>query len=216
MPVCRPSFASLENLRRTRHRAISTTIGLALILAGCSTQGTDNDTSPAESSTATSATTAPATPSTQASARTVEFSVQAHGVETDQTFRTTGPAAELRYGNGRLTGSTTIDGRAATAELLAQVGYRNGSGPFAGFWTFTFSDSENLVLSYSGETTASGSGTTIIGDLRVFGGTGAYADVTGGGTLRGERTAALGGDVAYQFTLQLGGLPSGDTPPSTN
>ncbi len=216
MRVCQPSFASLESPYRTRHRVLCAAIALVLILAGCSAQVTHNESTSAESSSATSATSTPPAPTTPDSTRTIEFSVQATGVETDQTFRTTGPASELRYGNGRLTGSTTIDGRAATAELLAQVGYRDGSGPFAGFWTFTFSDSANLVLSYSGETTASGSDTTIIGDLRVFGGTGAYAHVTGGGTLRGERMAALGGDVAYQFTLRLGGLPAGDSSTSTN
>lgn len=211
MPACAPSFASPTSHFRTRVGAISASLALVLILAGCSAQTNDN-----ESSSATSASSTPTAPTTPTSTRTVEFSVQAHGVETDQTFRTTGPNTELRYGNGRLTGTTTIDGREATAELLAQVGYRNGSGPFTGFWTFTFSDASNLVLSYSGETTASGSDTTIVGDLRVFGGSGAYADVTGGGTLRGERRAALGGDVAYQFSLQLGGLPAGDTSTSTN
>jgi hypothetical protein len=131
----------------------------------------------------------------------------AHGVDSDQTFRTTGESGQLRYGNGRLSGQTSINGEVATAELLAQVGYDNGSGPFSGYWTFTFTDESTLVLSYDGHATKQGADTAIDGDLRVFGGSGRFSAVTGSGTLRGERRADLGGDVNYQFTLDLAGLP---------
>ena len=66
----------------------------------------------------------------------------------------------------------------------------------------------SLALRYEGPATKSGDDTMIVGDLSVFGGTGSYASVTGGGTLHGERTVALGGDVDYRFSLNLSGLPT--------
>jgi len=66
----------------------------------------------------------------------------------------------------------------------------------------------SLALRYEGQATKSGDDTMIVGDLTVFGGTGSYAAVTGGGTLHGERTVALGGDVEYRFSLNLSDLPT--------
>ncbi len=173
-------------------------IGPALmgtVLIGCS-----SGTPAADVSASTSSSQAPqSTP--------VTFEVLAHGVDSDQTFRTTGASSQLRYGNGRLSGQTSIDGEPATAELLAQVGYENGSGPFNGYWTFTFADSSSLVLSYSGQTTKQGTDTSIAGELTVFGGSGRFSAVTGAGTVTGERRAELGADVNYRFTLNLAGLP---------
>ena len=137
----------------------------------------------------------------------VTFEVMAHGIDSDQTFRTTGGSGELRYGNGRLTGTSTLEGEPVAAELLAQVGYANGSGPFTGYWTFTASDGATLVFDYSGQATKQGDDTLISGELTVFGGSGRFASVTGGGTVTGERRAALGGDVDYRFSLELRGLP---------
>jgi hypothetical protein len=56
-----------------------------------------------------------------------------------------------------------------------------------------------------GRTKASADGTnaSFVSDLRVVGGTGKYASVTGGGLFTGERQAALGGAVAARFHLDL-------------
>ena len=178
-----------QTSRRTS--AATAIVLIALMLAGCGAGG--------------SAETSAMNPSPESKTITA---VMAHGVDSDQSFRTTGANAQLRDGNGRLTGNTTIDGAPADAELLAQVNYDQGSGPFTGFWTFTFGDGSDLVLAYSGTATKTGDDTSIVGDLTVFGGTGSYASVTGGGTLRGERTVALGGDVDYRFSLTLAGLPT--------
>lgn len=184
--------------------SIAIVVTMSILIAGCSSSDTTATTSTDPVASAPGA--------TQESSEPIEFSVRAHGVDADQFFRTTGAAGERRYGNGRLTGTTTIDGRPAQAELLAQVDYVDGSGPFVGFWTFTLGDASSLVLSYAGEATRSGTDTMITGDLRVLGGTGTFATATGGGTLRGERTTQLGGDVDYHFTLHLAGLPAGETP----
>ncbi|CAB4323731.1 unannotated protein [freshwater metagenome] len=196
-----------QTSRRTS--AATAIVLIALMLAGCGAGGSA-ETSAMNPSPESKTITAPTSgsPSPAVSGRSVEFAVMAHGVDSDQSFRTTGANAQLRYGNGRLTGNTTIDGAPADAELLAQVNYDQGSGPFTGFWTFTFGDGSDLVLAYSGTATKTGDDTSIVGDLTVFGGTGSYASVTGGGTLRGERTVALGGDVDYRFSLTLAGLPT--------
>jgi len=188
---------------------LALTITMAVVLLGGCRSNSSSRTTPDSSITeSTSATSSPEASDGAETAHLVEFTVLAHGVDTDQNFRTTGAEVQLRYGNGRLTGNTTINGEPASAELLAQVAYDNGSGPFTGFWTFTFGDGSNLALRYEGQATKSGDDTMIVGDLSVFGGTGSYASVTGGGTLHGERTVALGGDVDYRFSLNLSGLPT--------
>ena len=181
---------------------------LVVLLGGCRSNSSSTKAPDASITESTPAPTSPQASDGAGTGRLVEFTVLARGIDTDQNFRTAGADSQLRYGNGRLTGSATINGEPANAELLAQVSYDNGSGPFTGFWTFTFGDGSDLALTYAGRATKSGDDTTIIGDLVVLGGTGSYASVTGGGTLRGERTVALGGDVEYRFSLTLSDLPT--------
>ena len=198
----------IPNTQVSRSILALTIVMVVALLGGCrgsSSSATISDPSITEST--------PSTPPPEASdgaetGHLVEFTVMAHGVDADQSFRTAGADAQLRYGNGRLTGDTTINGEPASAELLAQVNYDDGSGPFTGFWTFTFGDGSNLALRYSGQATKSGDDTAIVGELTVLGGTGSYTSVTGGGTLHGERTVALGGDVEYRFSLNLSDLPA--------
>jgi len=200
----------LQRLTSSASLIATSMVLIAMVLTGCGAGGSavKESGTPIPNPAPTTAPDASESSSPEDSERSVEFAVMAHGVDSDQSFRTTGANSQLRYGNGRLTGNTTIDGDPASAELLAQVGYNTGSGPFTGFWTFTFGDGSNLVLTYVGQATRSGDDTTITGALAVFGGTGSYASVTGGGTLRGERTVALGGDVDYRFSLNLSGLPT--------
>ena len=47
---------------------------------------------------------------------------------------------ENLYGWNQLTGTAQVDGAAVEIEMLGNVDYRNGSGEFFGFITFTFSD----------------------------------------------------------------------------
>jgi len=150
---------------------------------------------------------AAARPAFAASPERVRFEVMAHGDPAAQAFRTVGPDAEVRYGNGTLRGTTTIAGTPYDAELLGTLHYVDGSGPFTGWWTFTAPDGDRLALAYRAEVRQRGTATRITGRLHVIGGTGALVDVTGGGTLTGVRRTDLGGDVQYSFDLRLRHLP---------
>ncbi|MET0920969.1 MAG: hypothetical protein ABWY77_07200, partial [Acidimicrobiia bacterium] len=91
-------------------------------------------------------------------------------------------------------------------EMLANVDYLNGGGPFFGFVTFTFADGSTLGVSMQGQSTVTTPGstdTTFASTLGVIGGTGTYVNNAGSGTFTGSRTAALGGQVAATFDLNL-------------
>ncbi len=110
------------------------------------------------------------------------------------------------YGWNRLLGTATLDGQPVGVEMLANVNYLNGSGPFFGFITFTFADGSTLGVSMQGQATVAGAGSTdtsFASTLGVIGGTGTYVNDTGYGTFTGARTAALGGQVSATFDLQL-------------
>ena len=122
-----------------------------------------------------------------------------------RTLYQVGPNNQSTYGTNRLVGTATLDGQPVAIEMLANVDYKTGNGPFFGFITFTFSDSSTLGVSMQGATTAAPNGTdaTFASTLGVIGGTGRYLNTTGFGTFAGTRSAALGTDVGAEFTLQL-------------
>lgn len=122
-----------------------------------------------------------------------------------RTLYQVGPNNQSTYGTNRLVGTATLDGQPVAIEMLANVDYKTGSGPFFGFITFTFSDSSTLGVSMQGATTAAPNGTDakFASTLGVIGGTGRYLNTTGVGTFAGTRSAALGTDVGAVFTLQL-------------
>lgn len=89
-------------------------------------------------------------------------------------------------------------------ELLGNVAYTNGSGPFFGFVTFTFADGSVLGTQVQGIATKQPDGTIrFASTLGVLGGTGTYARTQGSGTFTGSRAAALGQPVEATFTLDL-------------
>lgn len=116
-----------------------------------------------------------------------------------------GAGNTVTYGQNQLTGTVTVDGQPVTIQMLANVDYTAGSGPFFGFVTFTFSDGSTLGTRMQGLATANAdaSVTTFASMLGVFGGTGRYVAAAGSGSFTGERLSALGGDVTATFDLQL-------------
>ena len=114
------------------------------------------------------------------------------------------------YNNGavtagwnQLTGTTTVNGSAATVELLANVNYANGSGPFFGFVTITLPDTSALTLKMNGQALLnSGSGTTAFSStLSTVGGSGSYASTVATGSFTGSRSSTLGSPVHLDFLL---------------
>lgn len=123
-----------------------------------------------------------------------------------RTLLNAGASNSITYGWNRLTGTATLDGKPVSVEMLGNVNYTNGNGPFFGFITFTFDDRSTLAVSMQGQAVQSPSGaSTVAATLGVFGGTGRYEKATGTGTFMGERPAAVGATVGSTFDLKVAG-----------
>lgn len=144
--------------------------------------------------------------------RTVTLIYTLTGEAADQHFHTAGRNGELTYGTGRLTGTSTLDGAPVGIELLASVGYTDGSGPFTGWITIGSGADDTMGLEYEGFVTRRGERTLINGTVRVVAGTGAWVDASGSGRVSGRREGTIGSDVVYTLTLTLQGLPPASYP----
>jgi hypothetical protein len=115
---------------------------------------------------------------------------------------------EHRYGEAQLVGKAELAGEQVDVEVLAIVNYLDGNGPFEGFWTFTAGNGDRLALSYSGEAEQRDGRGQLRGTVKVLGGTGRYAKVTGSGTVEGKRSGEFrsGTAIAYLVTLHLSGV----------
>lgn len=122
-----------------------------------------------------------------------------------RTLINAGPQGSITYGWNRLTGTATLDGKPVAVDMLGNVNYTSGNGPFFGFITFTFDDKSTLAVSMQGQAVQSPSGaSTVAATLGIFGGTGRYEKATGTGTFVGARSAAVGAPVDSTFDLQVG------------
>src|SRR5690606_3642761 len=112
------------------------------------------------------------------------------------------------YGWNLLVGETAIDGETVEVEMLGNVSYREGSGPFFGFVTLTFPDGSTIGLRMdNGEAKANaGTQTHFTAKLTVLGGTGRYLDVKGSGRWEGGRDTAVGSEVHMDVRLKLRGI----------
>lgn len=114
-----------------------------------------------------------------------------------------GAGKEYRYGSAQLVGSSEFAGKPVSAELLAVVNYKDGNGPFVGFWTFTAENGDSLAFTYTGTTTQRDGVGRISGKVQVLAGTGQYVGVTGSGDVTGVRDGSLGSGSVIAYTLEL-------------
>lgn len=119
-----------------------------------------------------------------------------------------GAEKEHRYGEARLVGSAEFAGEQVEVELLALINYLRGNGPFEGFWTFTAGNGDRLAFTYAGRSVQRDGTGYIRGEVEVLGGTGRFVNVTGSGTVDGQRSGEFGSGSAidYTITLRLEGL----------
>jgi hypothetical protein len=146
------------------------------------------------------------TPVGAGGAGTTPLQVRATLASTDRTLHQVGAGNRSTYGWNRLAGATTIGDGPAAVELLGNVDYTGGSGPFTAFLTITLADGSALGATVQGQATANAAdgSTAFAATVGVVGGTGRYAAITGGsGTFTGSRTTALGGNVGATFDLEL-------------
>jgi len=121
-----------------------------------------------------------------------------------RTLLNAGPQGSITYGWNRLTGSARLDGKNVSVDMLGNVNYTAGNGPFFGFITFTFDDKSTLAVSMQGQAVESPNGaSTVNATLGIFSGTGRYEKATGTGTFVGARPAAVGATVDSTFDLHV-------------
>ncbi len=123
-------------------------------------------------------------------------------------MRTLLTAGSITYGWNRLIGTASLDGKPVLVDMLGNVNYATGNGPFFGFITFTFDDKSTLAVSMQGQAVQSPNGaSTVAATLGLLGGTGRYDKATGTGTFVGARPAAVGATVDSTFDLKVSGGP---------
>ncbi|MBV9412947.1 MAG: cupin domain-containing protein [Acidimicrobiia bacterium] len=125
-----------------------------------------------------------------------------------RTLLNAGPKGSITYGWNRLTGNANLDGKPVAVEMLGNVNYTAGNGPFFGFITFTFNDKSTLAVSMQGLATQAPDGSsTVAATLGIFGGTGRYENAAGTGTFTGSRSAGVGAAVDSTFDLTVSNGP---------
>lgn len=119
-----------------------------------------------------------------------------------------GADKQIRFGDAQLVGKAELAGDPVDVELLCIINYLKGNGPFEGFWTFTAANGDLLSLTYAGTTQQRDGVGHISGTVKVLGGTGKFVNVTGNGTVTGQRDGsfASGTVIAYEIDLHLNGL----------
>lgn len=119
-----------------------------------------------------------------------------------------GAEKERRYGEARLVGTAEFAGQQVDVELLCILNYLRGNGPFEGFWTFTADNGDRLAFTYSGAAEQRDGVGYLRGEVEVLGGTGQFVDVTGSGTVTGQRGGEFGSGsvITYTIDLRLEGL----------
>lgn len=182
-------FSGNFQLRKIRVMAIAVMAVMAIVIAGCSDSSADS-----KSSSST----------TIKDAQTVEFPVTLTSAES--RLLKVGPQDQHTYGWNKLVGSSTFNTQSVSVEMLGNVDYDNGNGPFFGFVTLTTTPGNTIGMRMDGSAKVRSDGSTALsGTFTVIGGTGTYVNVIGNGTMDGSRQAAVGSPVELVFKLNLSG-----------
>ena len=127
------------------------------------------------------------------------------GAPEDQRLRNVGFEGSVRYGIFRIAG-TGASGAALPVQVSAfgTLGYRTGSGPFAGFLVLDNGGGDVLYCRYEGHTTQlSVDSTRILGRLDVIAGTGRFDGARGEGEVRARRGGPVGSTQLTSIRLWL-------------
>ncbi len=126
-----------------------------------------------------------------------------------QILEQVGAGGEQTYGWNELTGTATTSSGDVQVQMLGNVEYVDGSGPFFGFLTLRFASLSTLGLRMKGTATVRDDGSTDLkAMLRVVGGNAAMTGAKGRGKITGERRQELGGAIEITVTLRLRGIGS--------
>ncbi len=202
MPSTRRSPRRSPRAGVLRGVAVAVSVAAMLSLAACgAADGT------AEGDTGATPTTAPVTtvaPGPDAETVKVEMSSKAN------TLYEIGRDGTQTYGQNTLVGDAQVLGETAQVEILGNVDYTKGSGPFFGFLSVRWSDGSSVVFDMDGEAVRDADGTTELrADLRHIGGSGRYVDAEAAAEFRGSRAAAVGSPITIELTLDVTGGAAG-------
>ena len=151
---------------------------------------------------------APLATPTQPAPTTISLSTE---IRSTSNILTTLPGANT-YGWNHLVGTASLAGEPVLCDMLGNVNYVSGAGPFFGFVTFTFADGSQIATQMNGKAIPYPDGSSdVVAQLSIFNGTGRYAGQTGAGTFAGHRDAAVGAPVVSVFTLAPTAAPTTTT-----
>jgi len=126
------------------------------------------------------------------------------GAPEDQRLRNTGFEDSVRYGIFRIAGIATSGDLPVQVSALGTLGYRIGTGPFAGFLVLDYGGDNVLYCRYVGHTTQlSVDSTRILGRLDVIAGTGRFDGARGEGEVRARRGGPVGSTQLTSIRLRL-------------
>ncbi|MFM7616942.1 MAG: hypothetical protein ACKO72_05715 [Actinomycetes bacterium] len=133
--------------------------------------------------------------------------VAAELTSTQRILHTVAPNDRVTYGFNLLEGTDTGGASPVQVQMIGNVTYTKGNGPFFGTITFTAADGSTLGVRMDGSARALPNGTDakFSAKLTVLGGTGEWLRAKGRGTFVGSRQAALGGTVRARFVIRLRG-----------
>lgn len=131
--------------------------------------------------------------------------VKAELDSTQKILHTVGPNGTKTYGFNLLEGTDDSGASPVQVQMIGNVTYTKGNGPFFGTITFTAADGSTLGVRMDGAARALPNGTDakFAAKLTVLGGTGQWLRARGRGTFVGTRQAALGTAVQAQFVIRL-------------
>ena len=126
------------------------------------------------------------------------------GAPEDQRLRNAGFEQSVRYGIFRIGGTDATGPLPVQVSALGILGYRVGSGPFAGFLVLDYGGGDVLYCRYEGHTTQlSVASTRILGRLDVIAGTGRFDGARGEGQVRARRGGPVGSTQLTSIRLRL-------------
>ncbi len=167
-------------------------VGLVALGSGCS-----SDTKAEAANEATTTTTAAAK-----HAAALRAPVQA--TSTESRLIKVGVDDARTYGWNKLVGPTETDLGPFDMEMLGNVDYEHGDGPFYGFIDLVAPSGDLIGIRMNGEATVRDDGvTSLAADLEVIGGTGEFVRATGEGDMTGTRQAVVGAPIDIVIELGL-------------
>jgi hypothetical protein len=115
-----------------------------------------------------------------------------------------GRGGAVTYGWNQLSGSATTPSGPTAVDILGNVNYTNGSGPFFGFLSMHFASQSTVAFLMQGRAAKQPDGSTKLkASLTVIDGNAAFTGAKGSGAFTGSRAAALGSPIVITIKAKV-------------